>query len=123
MGDRHYSIPAPRKPAPAKTRVMIDAFGGGEFIIETKRGKVVFEWSDMFGPIPIAKNRGQPRDLVPSHPFWRAASLWNLQGRRTDGKRAVWHEPRKPVYETKHLGGRHYLITKIIDEGEIGHDW
>src|SRR6185437_4948358 len=105
MNDRQFSIPAPWEPAPAKTRVMIDAFGGGEFTIETKRGVVLFEFSELFGPLPITK-RGAQRDLSHSHPFWRAASLWKVQGRQMDGNRCIWHEPRKPVYETKHLGGR-----------------
>jgi hypothetical protein len=76
-----------------------------------------FDWSHQFGPMPITKQRRE-RNLRHSHPFWRAVSLWNLQGRETKGCQAIWHEPKKPVL--KHIGGRHY---QIVDPGEIGHDW
>ena len=113
----------PEAPADgSKPRIMIDIFGGGEYFIDVGIETIKFEWSERFGPMALTK-RGAERSLGPAHPFWRAASLWNLQGQRLDGSRAIWHEPRKPVYETKHLGGRNYEIIKIIDPGESGHDW
>ena len=73
MPDRHFSIPMP------KGRAMIDSFGGDEMLMATAKGEIRFEWSDRFGPLPINKN-GSERALSHRHPFWRAASLWNLQG-------------------------------------------
>lgn len=126
MTDRQFSIPTPDswlKPGEEPGRIMIDCYGGDEYLIDV-RGKLVrFEWSDQFGPLPINKNGSKALSIGPKHGFWRAASLWNLQGRRLDGDRAIWHEPRKPVYETEHIRGRHYLITKVIDPGEPGDDW
>jgi hypothetical protein len=109
--------PGPSYSLPPVARAMIDCYGGDELHIMTRRGSVRFEWSEQFGPLPANKN-GLERTLPPSHPFWRDVSLWNLQGRRMDGKTAIWHEPRKPKYD--HLGGRDYLV---IEDGEIGHDW
>jgi len=99
-------------------RIFIDCFGSNEYFITVGKSTIRFEWSDIFGPLPITKT-GAGRDLSYRHPFWRAASLWNLQGKRLeDGKNAIWHEPKKPVL--KHLGGRHY---QQIEPGEPGHDW
>lgn len=127
MPDRQYSIPAPdgwSKPGEPRGRIMIDCFGGDDEYLIDVRGKLIrFEWSERFGPLPINKDGSEARGIGPKHGFWRAASLWNLQGRQLEGDRAIWHEPRKPVYEQKHLGGRHWLITKIIDPGEQGDDW
>jgi hypothetical protein len=100
-----------------ESKVCIDIFGGEELLMPTAKGDVLFEWSAQFGPQPIKKG-GAGRDLPPRHPFWRAASLWNLQGRRMMNGKCFWHEPKKPVL--KHLGGRNYLI---IEDGEAGHDW
>jgi len=126
MTDRQFSIPKPKSwcaPNEAPNRIMIDAFGGGEYLIEVRGNPIRFEWSNIFGPMPINKDGSEALSVGPKHGFWRAASLWNLQGRRLEGNRAIWHEPRKPVYEKKHLGGRQYLLTKVIDPGEPGHDW
>ena len=127
MPDRQFSIPKPAswsEPDEAPSRIMIDSFGGDHEYLITVRDKLIrFEWSDIFGPFPINKNGSEALSVGPKHGFWRAVSLWNLQGRRLEGNMAIWHEPRKPVYEKKHLGGRQYLITKVIDPGEPGHDW
>jgi hypothetical protein len=112
MSDRHFSIPMPDG-----SRAMLDCFGDDEFEIETSKGIIRFEWSDRFAPMPVTKT-GAQRNLAPRHPFWRAVSLWILQGRRIENGRAFWHEPRKPKYD--HIGGRHYLA---IEDGEVGHDW
>lgn len=89
--------------------VCVDCFGvGGLKVIRTPKGLIPFEWSDRFGPLPITAT-GRQLDLGPRHPFWRAVSLWVMQGRRLKNtNEAEWHEPRAPTY--KHMGGRHYLI-------------
>lgn len=125
-GDRQFSIPKPeawREPGEQPSRIMIDIFGGAEHLIDVRGNLIRFEWSNICGPVPINKDGSECLSIGPKHGFWRAASLWNLQGRRLEGDRAIWHEPRKPVYETKHLRGRQYLLTKVIDPGEPGHDW
>jgi hypothetical protein len=127
MADRQFSIPVPdswREPDEKPSRIMIDCFGSDdEYLIDVRGKSVRFEWSERFGPMPINKDGSEALSIGPKHGFWRAASLWNLQGRRLDGNKAIWHEPRKPKYETKHLGGNRYLIVKVIDPGEPGHDW
>jgi hypothetical protein len=75
-----------------------------------------FDWSEQFGPLPTRKDGGE-RLLGPRHKFWRAVSLWNLQGQRVDGKRAIWHEPKQPVFEKR--GQRSF----IVEQGEPGWDW
>lgn len=124
MIDRQFSIPAPWPEKPGEeTRVMIDCFGGDEHFIAVRDEIIKFEWSGQFGPAPLNKDGSVKESIGPKHGFWRAASLWNLQGRRLEGRRAIWHEPRQPVYEKQHIRGRQYLITKVIDPGEPGHDW
>jgi hypothetical protein len=95
----------------------IDCFGDGGYLISIRGKTILFGWSDRFGPLPTTKD-GRGLELGHKHPFWRAASLWNLQGRRTDGRNAVWHEPKRPVL--KHLGGRNY---RVLEDGEEGWDW
>ena len=116
MSDRQFSIPALR--GFGKKHIFLDCFGVEDYFIDV-RGKIIrFEWSDRFGPLPVTKTGVEMRSIGPQHAFWRAASLWNLQGRRLNGNKAVWHEPKKPVL--RHLGGKNYLI---IEPGEPGYDW
>jgi hypothetical protein len=97
-------------------RYMVDCFSTDELQITVGRETIHFEFGEMFGPLPVTK-RGVQRDLRDNHPFWRAVSLWNVQGARTENGTAIWHEPRKPVVELR--GNRWF----IIQDGEIGHDW
>lgn len=85
--DRQFSVPMPDG-----SRAMLDSFGGDELDITTSKGVVRFEFSQLFGPMPVTKT-GTERELGPRHPFWRAASLWKLQGCRTENGEAIWHEP------------------------------
>ena len=111
--DKQFSVPFGDRGGQA----FIDCFGGGEYLIDV-RGKLIrFEWSERFGPLPINKDGSEPRSIGPRHGFWRAASLWNLQGQRVEGKKAIWHEPKKPVTEKR---GRR---TFIVQDGEPGWDW
>jgi len=124
MRDRQFSIEQPQGdgwPTPAdgsRSRIMIDIFGSGEYFIEVRGEIIKFEFGDRFGPMPLTKTGAEKTSIGPRHPFWRAASLWALQGKRLDGNKAVWHEPKRPLL--KHLGGRDYLI---IEDGEKGYDW
>ena len=121
MTDRQFSIPKPAgmcEPGEAPGRIMIDSFGSDEYLIDVRGKPIRFEWSEQFGPMAINKDGTEALSVGPKHGFWRAASLWNLQGRRLEGQKAIWHEPKKPVL--KHLGGRHY---QVIEDGEPGHDW
>ena len=88
-----------------------------EFVIRIGEDLIRFEWPEMWGPSAITKG-GKIRDLSHRHPFWRAVSLWNLQGRRVEDGEAVWHEPRKMII-LKQIG-RH--IIEAID-GEEGENW
>lgn len=111
VSDRHFSVPAPRG------RAMLDSFGGeDEWIIATDRGDVRFCWSDRFGPFAVTAS-GAVRDLSHRHPFWRAASLWNLQGRRVEDGSAIWHEPKQPVL------ARVGKLLVIVEHGDPGWDW
>lgn len=120
--DRQFSIPGPDASDGTPSRIFIDCFGGGDYRIEV-RGKVVrFEWSERFGPMPVNKDGSEAPSIGPKHPFWRASSLWNLQGQRVENGMCIWHEPHRPEYET--IGsGRNRLITKVIHPGEEGWDW
>lgn len=121
--DKQFSIEQPIGdgwPTPAdgsKSHIMIDIFGGGEYFIDVADETIKFEWSERFGPMALTK-KGAERALTPKHKFWRAASLWNLQGQRLEGSKAIWHEPKKPVLQ--HLGGRNFMV---IEDGEKGYDW
>ena len=114
--DQQFSIPA-KDITGREGRIFIDSFGGGEYLIEVRGKPVRFEWSEQFGPLPINKDGTEALSIGPRHGFWRAASLWNLQGQRLDGNRAIWHEPKKPVYEKR--GRRSF----VVEPGEVGHDW
>lgn len=117
--DRQFSIAAPwPEPPGKKTRVMIDCFGGGEYFIEVRGQRIRFEWSDIFGPLPINKNGTEAKSIGPKHGFWRAVSWWNLQGRKIENGLCVWRVPKRPVYEIKNR-----FITKVIEPGEEGWDW
>lgn len=107
-----YSVPMPDG-----NRAMVDSFFGAELTVVTSKGPIRFEFSEFFGPMPVTAT-GAERELEPRHPFWRAASLWRLQGARAEGGQAIWREPAKLVLE--HIAGRHW---RVIVDGEPGHDW
>lgn len=115
--DRQFSINAEPITGEKNTRIHIDVFGGGEYQIEV-RGKLVrFEWSEQFGPMPINQDGSECLSVGPRHGFWRAASLWNLQGRRIENGKAIWHEPKQPVLIRR---GRELVVA---EDGESGWDW
>lgn len=74
-------------------------------------GKIfLFEMHSYCGPMPITKD-GSGRKHVPDS-FWRAVTFWAQQGQRVgeDGL-CVWDRVTKRQPITKHMGGRHYLVT------------
>ena len=114
--DKQVSIPY--RDAERRTgRVFIDCFGSGEYEIDVRGKMIRFEWSEQFGPMPINKDGSEALSIGPKHGFWRAASLWKLQGMSLEGNKAIWHEPKKPVTEK---WGRHHFI---VEHGEPGWDW
>lgn len=114
--DQQFSIPA-KGITGREGRIFIDKFGGDEYMIDVHGKLIRFEWSELLGPMSINKDGTEALSIGPKHGFWRAASLWNLQGQRLEGNRAIWHEPKKPVYEKR---GRHRFV---IMDGQPGHDW
>lgn len=71
--------------------------GGGE-LYEIKIGAsvILFEMHRYCGPMPLDKRTYEARELGPKAPFWRAASLWAQQGKKTevgskgDVPRCIW---------------------------------
>ena len=103
-------------------RLFIDCWGAGGYEIETSDKVVLFDWSERFGPLPVKKN-GDERHISHRHPFWRAVSLWRLQGMRLEGKRAIWHEPKRPVTKPGRIRGVRGVQQIIVEPGEEGWDW
>lgn len=114
--DQQYSVGC------GSGRVFIDCFGAGGYEIEVKGEVVLFDWSERFGPLPVTKG-GSERHLSHRHPFWRAVSLWSVQGKRLDGKRAIWHEPKRPMTRPGRIPGVRGVQQIIVEEGEVGWDW
>ncbi len=115
-GDHHASVPMP-EPGRPSARAMVDWYGGDTLAIDVRGQRILFEFSARFGPMAVTKD-GRERDLKRPGPFLRAVSLWAVQGKRVVDGVAIWHEPRKPVLQ--HIGGRQY---RVIQDGEVGHDW
>src|SRR5678816_1652410 len=88
--DRQFSVTM------AGGRAIVDCSGGATIKINVRGEMIPFQFSERLGPIPIKLN-GDVRHLPHSHPFWRIASIWVLQGMFVSDGIAVWHEPRKPV--------------------------
>lgn len=86
-----------------------------DYCIEVGGKTYRFEWHSYSGPARVKEN-GEIHGHQPMA-FLRAASLWNLQGRRVENGMCVWHEPRQPVTEMR---GRRRVI---VEPGEEGWDW
>lgn len=99
-------------------RFLVNGDSHGDYLIEVNGKPILFDWSERFGPRAINKDGSEKTSVGPKHPFWRAASLWNIQGRRLEGNRAIWHEPKQPVL--RRIAGNHY---EVIEDDEPGHDW
>lgn len=88
----------------------------GSYVIAVGARRYRFDYSDIFGPSVV--DRSGREIAQPSHrsPFWRAVSLWALQGKRIDDGMCVWHEPAQPVCEQR--GGQWH----IVEHGDAGSD-
>ncbi len=87
-----------------------------EYRIRVGEREYHFEWGSYVGPGLLNKN-GEI-NARPPHAFLRAASLWNIQGKRIDADgMCVWHEPKQPVVEMR--DGR--LV--VGEPGDEGWDW
>lgn len=93
----------------------IDAWGAGPFTIEVCSRHFTFEDSDRFGPSIVTRTgevaERQPRE---GSEFWRAHRIWVRQGRRVDGARCLWDEPKPTTY--KRINNRNSLIVENGDE-------
>lgn len=88
--------------------VLLDV--GGPSLKISVRGEIIaFEMHPYCGPILIGKNGDPLYNQRPDHFFWTAVSYWAQQGQRMDNGVCVWDYPPEPI--TRHLGGRHYLLT------------
>lgn len=96
--------------------VCVDYWGAGPFWIRADNGKLYrFSDSDRFGPYLATKLGDPTKNPYPRerHPFWRAHRIWARQGRRLDGDKCIWDEP-KP--QTIRMIGKRSAI--IVDGGE-----
>jgi len=75
-------------------------------------------WSERWGPC-VADQHGDPANTQPGprHAFWRAASLWNRQGRRMKGAEAIWHEPAPEILQRIGRYRRGWEI-RVVQAGE-----
>lgn len=91
---------------------------GRQVIIEVDGKRFRLYWSEMWGP-SACDRYGDPLDKQPhhTHKFWRAATLWNRQGRRVESGVAVWHEPKPEILEVTGKGKRR-TVTRVIQEAE-----
>ena len=92
--------------------VLIDSWGSGPFTITDETGKEwFFEDSDRFGPCIVSKRTHDPLDSQPGQrsKFWRAHRIWSRQGRRLDGDRCIWTEPKPTIYRT--VTSRHRVVV------------
>lgn len=91
---------------------------GTRCVLEVGGERFRLLWSERWGP-SVCDGHGDPLDKQPGprHAFWRAASLWNRQGRRMDGLRAVWHEPKPQILQKIGRYRRGWEI-RVVQEGE-----
>lgn len=92
-----------------KNRCRIDAWGAGPFRMVVNGKTVIFEDSDMFGPLFLGKTGIVLGDQRESYAFWAAHHMWVKGGRRTDGDLCIWDEPKPGTYWEDEKGLRHFL--------------
>ncbi|WP_454909791.1 hypothetical protein [Variovorax gossypii] len=96
---------------------MILLAGGQDHrIIDAAKAEWVFEMHPTCGPAVLDRH-GAVADRQPGSrsPFWRAVTLWAMQGRRvdTDG-RCIWDEP--PPIRVAHVAGRQHVVLPETPE-------
>ena len=111
MIDHHFEIARPGK-APICGVLTVDPTVTA--IIAVNGRGLRLGWSDRWGPY-LADQHGDPakREPGPNHEFWRAASLWNRQGKRIENGTAIWHEPAPEIIEVR---GR--MIVNVVQIAE-----
>lgn len=75
-------------------------------VIEVDGESFHFDFSDRFGPLVTTKAGRECKEPDPKHKFWRAITLWEKQGKRVTGGRAIWEYP--PPDKLLRLGGKNY---------------
>lgn len=93
----------------------IYSWGSGPFVINAGGVDYKFEDSDRFGPALVSEIGDILEDPYPPEKceFWRAHSIWIRQGRRVEGEKCIWNEPKPLII--RHTGGRHWAV---VDGGE-----
>jgi hypothetical protein len=89
--------------------------GVGPFRITVGNKRWWFEWSDRWGPLRVRKDGGSAEQPGWRSPFWRAACIWNAQGRRTNLQSAIWHEPPPITHYYRQIGKRTRVLVETIE--------
>lgn len=94
----------------------LDSWGAGPFEIEAEGEVFRFGDSDRFGPY-LANRHGDPiANPYPAErsPFWRAHRIWVRGGRRLEGNKCIWHEPKPTLL--RRIDKRNAVIVKAGEE-------
>jgi len=91
--------------------------GGATYrIADSAKVEWTFEMHPTCGPAASVRHGAvAERQPGPRSPFWRAVTLWNMQGRRVDvDGRCVWDEP--PPVRVAHVVCRQHLVLAETPE-------
>jgi hypothetical protein len=89
----------------------------GPFLITAGKKRWWFEWSDQWGPLRTRKDGSDAVQPGSQSRFWAATSLWARQGKRVDGKAALWEEPPPITHYYKRVGRSRVLVASRSAEG------
>lgn len=90
--------------------------GSDHRITDAAKAEWTFEMHPTCGPATLDRHGAiAERQPGPRSPFWRAVTLWAMQGRRvdTDG-RCIWDEP--PTIRVVHVAGRQHVVLPETPE-------
>ncbi|WP_298705454.1 hypothetical protein [uncultured Variovorax sp.] len=96
---------------------MILLAGGPDHrIADAAQAEWAFEMHPTCGPAALDRNGAvAERQPGPRSPFWRAVTLWAMQGRRVDvAGRCIWDEP--PPIRVVHVAGRQHVVLPETPE-------
>lgn len=91
--------------------------GGANYrIADSAQVEWTFEMHPTCGPAALDRHGAvSERQPGPRSLFWRAVTLWNMQGQRVDvDGRCVWDEP--PPVRVAHVVGRQHLVLAETPE-------